>query len=53
VKETIVVLRVRDDKDDRPWWEALKLPAPWAWSNEETFGLDVFPTVELDEEVKS
>jgi DNA-binding transcriptional ArsR family regulator len=50
MKETIVVLRVRDDRDDRSWWKALDLPEPWRWTDE-SFEPDVFAAVVIDQEV--
>jgi len=48
MRETLIVIRVRDDRNDRPWWEALNLPPPYAWTEEETFHEDVYADVEID-----
>lgn len=50
MRETIVILKIRDDRNDRPWWQALKLPSPDHWTDEETFDEHVYavPVIEFD-----
>jgi hypothetical protein len=48
--EYLVVLTVLVD-DDRPWWEALGMPDPAAWSLPETFGTKAWAKPLIEEEV--
>lgn len=46
MKQTLVILRVRDDEDGREWYDALGLPAPWRW-NEAGLAADIGSTTNL------
>ncbi len=51
-REHIIVLRVVNDDETQPWWDAMGLPDPSCWTGEDTFGPTVYAKVELVEEVK-
>jgi hypothetical protein len=48
MSQTLIIIRVHDDQEDRDWWDVLGLPHPDRWGLDETFGSDAWIELLMD-----
>lgn len=50
MREHLIVLRVMDEGEPRPWWEAVGLSAPERWNREPGVYIDLVSVREIERE---